>query len=223
MKPHHRDAAQEERGAAGARTRQRPEARTREGFRVAAVYVNNDNKPGPISDKFMLARGEVGNDLAVPTLKDATALSPTALHIRWEYTASSHTPAQGFYVHYRPASTAGDYLQVTVEGESEREFTLSHLEPNTAYEVKVQSFNLDSASNFSNIRAQKTLPAPTEEPPSTETDEAASGQANAAKGQLFTVLWPVLGGLAVLGLILGGIFLCRRRRLQAGESEHYSS
>lgn len=187
-------------------------------FRVAAVYVNNDNKPGPISDRFLLLRGEVGNDLAVPKLQKVTPLSPSSLKITWTYFGSSSVQTQGFYVYYRPASTAGEYLQVTVDGEKERQFIIQHLEPNTAYEVKVQSFNINTASNFSAIMSQKTLPAPTEEPP-TEAIGPTSGQSEPVKGSMFTVMIAVLGGLAVLGTVLAAIFLCRRRRLQAGSHQ----
>jgi len=62
----------------------------------------------------------------------------------------------GFYIYHRATTSAGDYLKTTVEGKDAFNITISHLQPDTAYEFKLQSFCVDAASEFSQILRQKT-------------------------------------------------------------------
>lgn len=62
----------------------------------------------------------------------------------------------GFYVSYMSASTAGDYMKATVDGETVREYVITHLQPDTIYDVKLQSFNTKGASEFSQIIKART-------------------------------------------------------------------
>lgn len=66
------------------------------------------------------------------------------------------TPVDGFYVYYRATNNAGDYVKATVEGEKTRSFVITHLQPDTSYDVKIQSFTVGAASNFSTIVTHKT-------------------------------------------------------------------
>lgn len=66
-------------------------------------------------------------------------------------------PVEGFYVYYRETSSAGDYIKATVEGESQRSFIITHLQADTSYDIKLQSFTVVSASDFSSILTHKTL------------------------------------------------------------------
>ncbi|XP_067011559.2 interference hedgehog isoform X2 [Anabrus simplex] len=180
-------------------------------FRIAAAYVNNDNKLGPNSARFHLHRGN-NNALTPPRLLRAEALSPSLIQIHWEYTNSARVPVDGFYVYYRAASTAGDYIQATVEGEGTRSFNITHLAPDTAYEMKLQSFTIDEASNFSTILTQKTLPSPTETPAVTEEANSNVTNVELPGNQMYVVLGAVLGGLALLAAVFLGVFLCNRHR-----------
>lgn len=67
------------------------------------------------------------------------------------------TPVDGFYVYYRATNNAGDYIKATVEGEKTRSFVITHLQPDTSYDIKIQSFTIGAASNFSSIITRKTL------------------------------------------------------------------
>lgn len=67
------------------------------------------------------------------------------------------TPVDGFYIYYRATSNAGDYIKATVEGEKTRSFVITHLQPDTSYEFKIQSFTVGAASDFSSIITRKTL------------------------------------------------------------------
>lgn len=54
------------------------------------------------------------------------------------------------------ASTAGDYMKATVDGENTREYVITHLQPETIYDIKLQSFNSKLASEFSPIMKART-------------------------------------------------------------------
>lgn len=62
----------------------------------------------------------------------------------------------GFYINYIEANRAGDYMKTTVDGESTKSYIITHLQPDTFYEVKLQSFTMKSASEFSPIMKAKT-------------------------------------------------------------------
>lgn len=83
------------------------------------------------------------------------------MHLRvysmFQYLNSVLSPVDGFYVYYRATTTAGDYVKATVEGEKIRSFVITHLQPDTSYDIKIQSFTVGAASNFSSIITRKTL------------------------------------------------------------------
>lgn len=62
----------------------------------------------------------------------------------------------GYFIHYRATHTAGKYLKVTVLGANTRSHIISHLLPDTGYDIKMQSFNEAGTSEFSNIFMSKT-------------------------------------------------------------------
>jgi hypothetical protein len=65
-------------------------------------------------------------------------------------------PVDGFYVYYRETTSAGDYMKATVEGENARSYVITHLLPDSAYDIKLQSFTVGGASDFSRILTHKT-------------------------------------------------------------------
>lgn len=128
-------------------------------FRIVAVYSNNDNKEGNTSAKFFLQRGAAKSNLPVPQLRDIEPCSESAVLLHWTL---APTPAQqhqidGYYAYYRPAASAAEYLKATVDGGHARRFKIDQLEPGTAYEFKLQTFNAHAASDFSEIRQARTL------------------------------------------------------------------
>lgn len=54
------------------------------------------------------------------------------------------------------ASTAGDYMKATADGKNTKEYVITHLQPDTIYDVKLQSFNSKYASEFSAIMKART-------------------------------------------------------------------
>lgn len=73
-----------------------------------------------------------------------------------QYLNSVLVPVDGFYVYYRATTSAGDYIKATVEGQNARTYVITHLQPDTAYDIKVQSFTVGAASEFSSVVVQKT-------------------------------------------------------------------
>ncbi|KAJ9596466.1 hypothetical protein L9F63_012505, partial [Diploptera punctata] len=183
-------------------------------FRIAAVYSNNDNKLGANSARFHLHRGSSHNrnPLPPPLLISTQAVNATAIQLDWQYT--SPTRVDGFYVYYRETSSAGDYIKATVEGESQRSFVITHLQPDTPYDIKLQSFTVGAASDFSIILTHKTQRVETEslEPevvaPNVSVGETSNNQ------QLYLVLGAVIGGLFLLVVLFITSFIskiCMRR------------
>jgi hypothetical protein len=52
---------------------------------------------------------------------------------------------------------AGDYTKATVMGENTRLFLITHLLPDTSYDIKIQAFNSAGTSGFSELGYYRTL------------------------------------------------------------------
>ncbi|UXI19913.1 hypothetical protein NH340_JMT05856 [Sarcoptes scabiei] len=128
-------------------------------FRIAAVYSNDDNKNGKSSNKFVFQKDPlIKRPIHPPTILNASSLSSNEIVVVWEYFNLDMQPIDGFFIHYRAVDSAGQYLMVSVTGSEIRQQNVSFLLPNTAYEIKMQSFNDGGTSEFSNIYTIKTLP-----------------------------------------------------------------
>lgn len=130
-------------------------------FRIAAVYSNDDNQLSNVSKNFLLQRGSQldpkKSHLPAPNLTRVEPISEDAVVLHWSLPEHNQTPIDGFYVFYRPASTAGEYSKATVDGMNKRYFRINHLEAGTAYEFKLQSYTSSAASDFMAIITGKTL------------------------------------------------------------------
>ncbi|XP_073980733.1 interference hedgehog-like isoform X3 [Rhodnius prolixus] len=197
-------------------------------FRIAAVYSNNDNKLGRNSAKFHLQRGLPSNKnpLYPPALTHTEAVTPTSIRIHWEYLNSVLVPVDGFYVYYRATTSAGDYIKATVEGQNARTYVITHLQPDTAYDIKVQSFTVGAASEFSSVVVQKTQREPNATiAPNPEVIGVSSLGATdkSSHGQLYLVLGAVFTGLTLLLSLAGAICICYRRSVAHGDHESTES
>lgn len=54
------------------------------------------------------------------------------------------------------ATISGDYIKATVDGAHIRSYVISHLDPNTIYEIRMQTFDSKHASDLSQKMHQKT-------------------------------------------------------------------
>ncbi|KAJ8912662.1 hypothetical protein NQ315_012738 [Exocentrus adspersus] len=186
-------------------------------FRIAAVYSNNDNKLSPNSDKFHLTRldFDIKNPLPVPLITHTEPVNASSTKIYWEYSKSDNVSVDGFYISYMSASTAGDYMKATVDGEDIREYVITHLQPDAIYDVKLQSFNSEFASEFSPIMKAKTG---TNLSPTTPPPIVASEPKNAGFGNLYVIVGSVVIGciLLICGVVI--LFICRKWKRNKSET-----
>jgi len=66
-------------------------------------------------------------------------------------------PVSGFHVYYKPYESAGDYFRQTVVGTGVRRIILAELAEDTVYGFRMQSYNTDGLSKYSNTAVKKTL------------------------------------------------------------------
>jgi len=103
------------------------------------------------------------NKMPIPLLTNTEALGPHQVLLIWQNPDRS-VKIDGFYIYHRASTSAGDYLKTTVEGKNAFNMTICHLQPDTTYEFKVQSFSVDAASEFSQILREKTKKLVVEHP-----------------------------------------------------------
>lgn len=127
-------------------------------FRISAVYSNNDNKQSPIR-RFHMKRVKQSTKatLPVPTDVQVSPSSETEVTVLWSIPENYQNNFGGFYISYRPTTSADEYSIVSAEGAHKRHVVVKHLEPGMNYEFKIQSFNALTASEFSDIVMGRTL------------------------------------------------------------------
>ncbi|CAK1543226.1 unnamed protein product [Leptosia nina] len=177
-------------------------------FRIAAVYSNQDNKLGRSSAKFYLQRGS-SQTPRTPTVDKAAALSSNSIQLNWTWSSEGGVEAEGFYVYFRAVSSAGAYEKLTVAG-SARSVSLSHLSPDTAYELKLQAYTAQAPSDFSAILVAKTQRSITSEV-SSSTEAPAEDVKEQGPTTLVTA-GGVVGATALLLILAVTLLLCKRSR-----------
>ncbi|KOC62464.1 Interference hedgehog [Habropoda laboriosa] len=199
-------------------------------FRIAAVYSNNDNKLSPNSVRFHLNKdgGIECNKMPIPLLTNTEALGPQQVLLIWQNQDKS-AYIDGFYVYHRASTSAGDYVKTTVEGKDSFNITISHLQPDTTYEFKVQSFSVGAASEFSQILRQKTkkpIIANEHKDQDTRTDHGSNltldsrvRPADDKNVNMYAIIGGVLGGSTLLGgLTAVAVVYKRTKHKQSRES-----
>ena len=173
-------------------------------FRIAAVYSNNDNKLSPNSVRFHLNKSNnfKSNKMPIPLLTNTEALSPHRVLLIWQNPDRSAN-IDGFYIYHRASTSAGDYLKTTVEGKNSTRIVISHLQPDTTYEFKVQSFSVDAASEFSKILREKTKKMPVVEVPVQQV--VAENKQKPVETPRNSNMYPIIGGVLGGATLLGGL------------------
>ncbi|KAJ6222763.1 hypothetical protein RDWZM_001308 [Blomia tropicalis] len=128
-------------------------------FRIAAVYVNDDNAKSGWTKFSFPKNPSIGKPSLPPTIMGATAQSSNEISLHWELLNIDSTPIDGFFIYYRASDSAGEYLKVTAPGSDIRQHNIAHLSPGMTYELKMRCFNPSGTSDFSNIYTVKTLPS----------------------------------------------------------------
>ncbi|XP_030767144.1 interference hedgehog-like isoform X2 [Sitophilus oryzae] len=185
-------------------------------FRVAAVYSNDDSKMSPTSKKFHLRRLDFDekNPLPVCPITYVQTLNHTAVKIYWEC-PKYNVSIDGFYISYLTATQAGDdYMKSTVEGESTRSYIINYLQPETSYDIKLQSFNSKLASEFSPLMKGKTGASPITAPTTVQitpnhTKKSAT-EHSSVDNQLYIVIVGVVIVCAIIITAIVLLFVCRK-------------
>ena len=198
-------------------------------FRIAAVYTNNDNKLGPNSARFVLDKEQPRKKPGFsPIIEVAEAVSQSAVMIQWKYPELDSVPVEGFFIYYRSTASAGEYTKVTVLGGNTRSHIVTHLLPETHYDLKMQAFNMQGTSEFSRILTVRTQGSTVYTPPARGGGSHGHGEAgnnvapldvvssdtSLSNDTLYVVVGSVMGGLTVLVVLLVALYHCRQRNAE---------
>lgn len=127
-------------------------------FRIVVVYSNGDSKPGPVSARVILSTGTSQRaQMPSPVVVEARPLSNSEIIIGWQQLDVDQWPVEGFYIHFAPFGSNGNFQRVIVPGSSVRHHVLSHLAPATSYTIRMQSYGKSGRiSGFSNTVVKNT-------------------------------------------------------------------
>ncbi|XP_050812974.1 brother of CDO isoform X1 [Gopherus flavomarginatus] len=147
-------------------------------FRVRALNILGESDPSAASKPYVVSgysNRVYERPVAGPYITFTDAINETTIMLKWMYIPASNnnTPIHGFYIYYRPTDSDNDsdYKKDVVEGDRYWH-SISHLQPETSYDIKMQCFNEGGESEFSNVmicetKARKSLGLPGRLPPST--------------------------------------------------------
>ncbi|XP_056289948.1 brother of CDO isoform X3 [Pseudoliparis swirei] len=122
-------------------------------FRVVAVNVIGSSPPSAPSKAYTVVGGRTHErPVDGPYITYNEAINETTVILKWTYTPVNNTPIYGFYIYYRPTDSDNDsdYKKDVVEGDRYWH-SITDLQPETAYDIKMQSFNEKGESEFGNV------------------------------------------------------------------------
>ncbi|KAM5180822.1 brother of CDO [Mantella aurantiaca] len=186
-------------------------------FRVRALNILGESQPSAASKPYMVS-GYTNriNDRPVtgPYITFTEALNETTIMLKWMYTPSSNnnTPIHGFYIYYRPTDSDNDsdYKKDVVEGDRHWH-SISHLQPETSYDIKMRCYNEGGESEFSNVmicetKARKSSSQPGRPPQSVVPTPPPASRRGGALGTATVARSSDLPYL-IVGVVLGSIVL----------------
>ncbi|KTG35707.1 hypothetical protein cypCar_00000094 [Cyprinus carpio] len=137
--------------------------RTSYKFRVLAVNVLGVSSPSAPSKAYTVVGSGPPNRRPIdgPYITYNEAINETTIILKWTYTSVNNTPIYGFYIFYRPTDSDNDsdYKKDVVEGDRYWH-SITDLQPETAYDIKMQCFNEGGESEFGNVVIMETKARP---------------------------------------------------------------
>ncbi|XP_051969788.1 brother of CDO-like [Xyrauchen texanus] len=143
-------------------------------FRVLAVNVLGASPPSAPSKAYTVVGSGPPNRRPIdgPYITYNEAINETTVILKWTYTPVNNTPIYGFYIFYRPTDSDNDsdYKKDVVEGDRYWH-SITDLQPETAYDIKMQCYNEGGESEFGNVVILETKARPHQRttPPETST------------------------------------------------------
>ncbi|KAE8621085.1 hypothetical protein XENTR_v10004679 [Xenopus tropicalis] len=184
-------------------------------FRVRALNILGESQPSAASKPYVVSgysNRVYERPVTGPYITFTEAINETTIMLKWMYTPASNnnTPIHGFYIYYRPTDSDNDsdYKKDVVEGDRYWH-SISHLQPETSYDIKMQCFNEGGESEYSNVmicetKARKSprsqTPAVPSPQPSHSSGKGAVGTATVARSS--DVPYMIVGVLGSIVLIL---------------------
>ncbi|KAM9827746.1 brother of CDO [Neosynchiropus ocellatus] len=174
-------------------------------FRVVAVNVIGSSPPSAPSKAYTVVGGRTHErPVDGPYITYNEAINETAIILKWTYTPVNNTPIYGFYIYYRPTDSDNDsdYKKDVVDGDRYWH-SITDLQPETAYDIKMQSFNEKGESEFGNVVILETKARPNAQRPGpSATPEDLTGQSGGLitrPGDLpYLIVCLVLGGFVFI-------------------------
>ncbi|KAK6299627.1 hypothetical protein J4Q44_G00296600 [Coregonus suidteri] len=174
-------------------------------FRVLAVNVIGASPPSVPSKAYTVVGGGRPNERPVdgPYITYNEAINETTIILKWTYTAVNNTPVYGFYIFYRPTDSDNDsdYKKDVVEGDRYWH-SITDLQPETAYDIKMQCFNEGGESEFGNVVILETKARLNQRPFPSETSsqrpEHSGGPVPRPSDLPYLIVGVVLGALVFI-------------------------
>ncbi|XP_004081320.1 brother of CDO isoform X2 [Oryzias latipes] len=185
-------------------------------FRVVAVNVIGSSPPSAPSKAYTVVGGRTHErPIDGPYITYNEAINETTIILKWTYTPVNNTPIYGFYIYYRPTDSDNDsdYKKDVVEGDRYWH-SITDLQPETAYDIKMQSFNEKGESEFGNVviletkaRPHHPRPVPSESP---DPDQTAPSRLVPRPGDLpYRIVCIVLGAFVFIIVVFISFCLWR--------------
>ncbi|XP_053311256.1 brother of CDO isoform X2 [Spea bombifrons] len=184
-------------------------------FRVRALNIFGESQPSAPSKPYVVSgysNRVYERPVTGPYITYTEAINETTIMLKWMYILASNnnTPIHGFYIYYRPTDSDNDsdYKKDVVKGDCYWH-SISHLQPETSYDIKMQCYNEGGESEFSNVmmcetKARKSsqtgpLPQPVIPSPQLPPGSGVPGPATVARSSDLPYL--------IVGVVLGSIVL----------------
>lgn len=197
-------------------------------FRVIAMnYYGESVRSAPSRTYQVVEKRFTNRLLIVPHIDHTEAVSDTEIMLKWTYIhLNNNTPIQGLYIYYRPTDSDndGDYKRDEVEGTKQRHL-ISHLQPETSYDIKMKCYNEGGESDYSNVmicetkakRVQGSSEYPVEDQSTPPTSGGgrpvdASNAIARSSDMLYLIVGCVLGVMVLILIVFIAMCLWKNRQ-----------